>query len=292
MGFSFFFGPDKTPFALDDNGVVEATSTTPFHGIISRGLLSKLKDNNVSNEVWYKNAHLLEREDLDCGFNAQDLLVLKEYAAECKVLSFTQSAACVKLYVEKHFGELVASNIAKIEIWNIKEGYTSSVWKVLIISKDKIDSFAVNIARDQEAGIALKKNSEKMKTISRQFPVINLAKVLDTHVLGDRLLPSQVIITLNEWIDNSYEIHSRKHKQTGKNELLLVEQFLTSEDNPVHITSVSGRLFTSSEVKIIQSDINQFLTKAAACLPEKPEININHGDVVWNGKNAIVVALS
>lgn len=256
-----------------------------------KGLLNKLKENNVSNEVWYKNAHLLEREDLNCGSNVQDLLILKEYAAECKVLSFRQSAACVKLYVEKYFAGLEASHIAKCEIWNIKEGHTSSVWKVAFASEEKFDSFAVNVARDEEAGIALKASSEKMKIIGIKFPEINLAKVLDIYALQDRSLPSLVVITRNEWIDNSYEIHSRKNK-TGEDELLMVERFLTSKNNPAYITSVLGRIFTAEEVRNIKKEINIFLTKATAYLPGKPEININDGDVVWDGEKAIVVAIS
>ena len=272
--------------------MVGAGTTIPFHGIISRGLLNKLRENNVPNEVWHNNAHFIEREDLNCDSNMQDLLMLKEYAADCKVLSFSQSVTCVKLYMEKYFDVLKSNNIVQCEIWNIKEGHESSVWKVTIVSTEKNELFAVNVARDDEAGISLKESSEKLKIIGSQLPKINLAKVLDIYVLQDISLPSQVVITKNEWIDNSYEIHSRKNKQTGGDELLIVERFLTSENNPAHITSVLGRIFTTEEVKKTQKEINIFLTKAAACLPEKPEIKINDGDVVWNGEKAIVVAIS
>jgi len=271
--------------------MVGAVTTMPFHGIISKGLLNKLRENNIPNEVWLNNAHLLEK-DLNSDLNLQDLLTLKEYAADCKVLSFSQSATCVKRYMEKYIDGLKANNIIQCEIWNIKEGHASSVWKVTIVSIEKIEHFAVNIARDDEGGISLMESSEKLKIIGSQFPKINLAKVLDIYVLQDISLPSQVVITKNEWIDNSYEVHSRKNKQTGEEELLMVERFLTSENNPTYITSVLGRIFTTEEVKKIQNKINIFLTKAAACLPEKPEININDGDVVWNGRKAIVVAIS
>lgn len=290
MEFTFFFGADKTPFALYKNGVVQASLSTPFHGIISLGMLNKMRENNVKAELWHNHAHFLEDKSLGHNINTKDLLMLKKYATECKMLSFGMSSASVKLYLEKHFAK--DHNITKCEIWNIKEGHISSVWKVAVSSRKKTKLFAINVARDNKAGIALKTSSEKIKAICNRYPEINLAKVFDIYTLQDKLLPGKVVITRNEWIDNSYEIHSRKNKHTQKDELLMVERFLTSENRPCHITSILGRIFTPKEVQKIQNDINTFLTKAATCLPQKPEININNGDVVWDGEKAIVVAIS
>jgi len=288
MNFNFFFGPNKIPFLLIGNGVVRGL-TTPFHGIISRGLLDKLRENNVHPEVWHNNAHLLERDELNVITVGKDFSMLKEFVTECKVLSFSQSALCVKMYLENYFKD---QDVKECEAWNVKEGHTSSVWKITIISEEKSESFAVNVARDEKAGIELKKSSEKIKIIGNQFPDINLAKVIEISVLQDKSLPSQVIVTRNEWIDNSYEIHSRKNEFTGEDELLMVDRFITDVNNPAHITSVYGRLFTIDETTIIQNEINEFINKAKICLNEQPEINIHYGDVVWDGNKATVIAIS
>ena len=256
MDCHFFFGPDKTPFELDDNGVVETTSTTPFHGIISKGLLNKLRGNNVPARVWHNNAHLLESKEKEGIEAGKDLGTLKAFAAECNVLSFSQSAFCAKMCLEGYFK---GQGIKECDIWNIKEGHTSSVWKVTYYTGVGNESFALNVARDTEAGVALMQSAEKMKKIGDQLPETNIAKVLDSYILQDTSLLSEVVITRNEWVDNAYEIHSRKNKVTGKRELLMVDRFITHEDSPARITSVLGRLFTTEEVKIIQKGIDAFI---------------------------------
>ena len=295
MDFSFFFGPDKTPFAFHENGMVGAGTTIPFHGIISRGLLNKLKENNVPNEVWHNNAHLLEMEDWYSDSNVQYLLTLKEYAADCKVLSFSQSSACVKLYMENYFDCSDAKNIAQCEIWNIKEGHTSSVWKVSFFDSDsKENQFIINVARDYEAGIELKTTFEQMKAIAERSPHINMAKVYDIRkiLLNYNDNPYEVVVTINQWIEDSYEIHVVKDKLNGKEQYLLVERFLTKDGSPAHISSIYGRRFSEEESAKIKDDIDLFLTTASKCLSHIPILNINYGDVVWDGKKATIVAVS
>lgn len=41
----------------------------------------------------------------------------------------------------------------------------------------------------------------------------------------------------------------------------------------------------------IEKDIDDFLTKALT-IKNQTSINVNDGDVVWDGRNAIVVAIS
>lgn len=274
--------------------MVGAGKTIPFHGIISRGLLNKLKENNVPNEVWLNKAHLLER-DLNSDSNVQDLLMLKEYAADCKVLSFSQSSACAKLYMENYFDSLQAKNITQCDIWNIKEGHTSSVWKVSFFdSSSKENHFIINVARDYEAGIELKTTSEKMKAIAEHYPHLNMARVYDIRkiLLNYNDNPYEVVVTINQWIEDSYEIHVVKDKLNGKEQYLLVERFLTKEGSPAHISSIYGRRFTEEESAKIKDDRDIFLTNASKWLSYIPNLNINDGDVVWDGKNAIVVAVS
>ncbi len=295
MDFNFFFGPDKTSFMLSENGMVEENSTMPFHGIISRGLLNKLIDSNVSNEVWYNNAVSLERENLNSDLNSEDLLLLCKYAAECKTLTFGQSAICVKLYMVNYFDKLLTEEIADCEIWNIKEGHTSSVWNVSFVdSSSKEIQFIINVARDYEAGIELKETSEIMQSISNQCPNVNMAEVYDIRkiLLNNCDKPYKVVVTRNEFIENSYEIHEVSNNQNGMNEYLLVERFLTKENNPAQIFSIYGRRFSEDEQNKIKNNIDLFITSASKCISHIPTINVNEGDVVWDGERAIVVAVS
>ena len=271
--------------------MVELDSTMPFHGIISRGILNRFINDNIDIQLWYKYAHYLGRKTNTENSFPDEFIQIQNTAESCGFLGFGQSAFCVKIYVEKYCRNKRVKE-AQVDCWNIKEGQTSSVWKVTIKTKNTVETFIVNVARDIDAGFELKESSIKLKTIGEQIPDINIARVIDIQVINDDMLPGEVVVTRNEWIENAYEIHSRANKQEGKEELLIVERFLTSENNPAHIVSVLGRVLSTEEVQIIETDLNNFLTQATTCLPLTPEISINDGDVVWNGEKAIVVAIS
>lgn len=293
MNYNFFFGFEKTPFILYNNGVIKSNPSTPFHGIISLGLYNKLNKQKINSEIWHKNAHKLEFSELENDSSDAALSMLKECAKECKVLSFAQSALCAKLYVENYCKELTTGNEGYCEIWSIKEGHTSSVWKITIINSDlKELHFIINVARDYKAGFELKTTSIKMRDMVKHCPNINMAKVYDIQkvYLNYDNTPLEVIVTRNECIKNSYEIHSTINKANGKEQYLLVEKFLTDIDHPSQITSIYGRKFSEKEEIKIKNDIDFFLTNAKKIIPT--DININEGDTVWDGKKATVIAIS
>jgi hypothetical protein len=287
-GFLLFFGPKKLPFKLDENGMVENASTMPFHGIISRGLLEEVKAGKINGELWYRNAPFIGQINAE---KDNSLVEFHSIIKKCKVLSFGQSALTARKYLEQHYQSEGKDDDLEIEIWNIKEGHTSSVWKIEVNQTTGKETFIINVARDIEASKELKETSERLKILSTTFPDLNIAKVLDISSVKDELLPFEVTVTRNEWIDNSFEIHKR-NMSAGSEELLLVERFITSPENPSKITSVVGRIFSQQESEEINNDINKFLTTAATCQVEKPSLNINEGDVVWDGEKAIIVAVS
>lgn len=289
MNVSFFFGPEKIPFSIYDDGMIESNSIIPFHGIISRGLLNKFIEHNLNVQLWHQYVHEVLAENL--SFSTPELDNILNYSKQCQVLSYAQSALCARKYTE-HYCSMSGLDNPVINLLNIKEGHTSSVWKADITANEKTETFVINVARDDEAGIELKESSEKLRTIGERFPKINMAKVLDIFSLYEPSLPTEVIITRNEWVENAFEIHNRRNKTTGEDELLMVDRFITSRDRPAHITSVLGKIFSPEKTKKIQSEIKEFITQATTCLSCKTDVNINDGDVVWNGKKAVIVALS
>jgi hypothetical protein len=286
----FFFGPERTPFALDQ-GMVEPSSAMPFHGIISRGLLNNFIANDWSIQLWYYYSPYLGIHEIARANLPDEVQKIQNLVQKCEVLSFGQSAWCAKIYVENYCQGNGVGN-AQVDYWNIKEGHTSSVWKVTIAAKNTEETFIVNVARDREAGIELNKSSLKLKTIAQQVPQLNMAQINDIQIIQNRILPGEVVVTRNEWVENAYEIHTRVNKQTGKEDLLMVERFLTDQNNPANIISVVGRVFSNEETQKIEDDLDNFLTQAETCTSDKTEVNIDDGDVVWNGEKAIVVAIS
>jgi hypothetical protein len=207
------------------------------------------------------------------------------------VLSFSQSAVCAKEY-GAIYCRSKKEKITLMECWNIKEGHTSSVWKISIYGDNISETFIVNVARDREAGMELQESSLKLKAVKEQSPDINSVSVFDISTLHNKLLPGGVVVTRNEWIENAFEVHLRTNKQEGSEELLMVDRFLMDERNPAKIISILGRIFSSVEANKIKSDLQDFLLNASEYLHDEVAVNINDGDLVWNGERAIVVAIS
>lgn len=292
MKFTFFYGPDKIPFSLPDRREQHLSSIEPFHGIISRGLLAQTVEIGLSVEAWYQYAHLMDEVSLEIQEPA--LSRLKDCVREYEVLSFYQSAFCAKKYVEQYYSSIIKEDEVEFTLWNIKEGHTSSVWKINMTGLTHVqqDPFVVNVARDKAAGIELKNTSEKMLAIAENCPGINMAKVcgIDKVSLNYFHEVIDVVITHNEWIPDAREIHFFPGNERQAEQYVLVERFLTSHDRPSQITSIHGRKFTESESNQIKGDIAFFLANACKVLPTY--INLNEGDVVWTGEKAIVVAIS
>lgn len=290
----FFYGPDKVPFRLLPNGQVEAGLCLPFHGIVSRGLLNWLRSHNVPYTVWHEHAPCLETGEPRSDRDNPDVKLLRAAAAECKVLSFGQSAWCAQRFIEL-YGPENAQEADWCTLWNIKEGHTSSVWKVTYPDPNQQEtSFVLNVARDQQAADELRLTSERMQMIADSDSSVSMAQVYDirTIILAIQGDSYEVVVTRNEWIDNALEIHSRENRLTGDEELILVERFLAQLGHPAALTAIRGRIFTPSETERIRQGIAGFLNQAGAYLPEKPEININEGDAVWDGDTVKIVALS
>src|SRR5512139_2397234 len=124
MNFALYFGPDRVPFVLDHLGAARAADGVPFHGIVSRGLRNALEREHITPEVWARHAHRLTLPASSDVAEAGDLTTLRALASACGVLSFGESAVCVRNYLAAHYAPVRAAS--RVEIWNVKEGHTSS----------------------------------------------------------------------------------------------------------------------------------------------------------------------
>jgi len=263
----------------------------PFHGIISRGLLKRFRENGVPSATWLAYAHRIHDGSEE---NDEHLAAIRNDAQQCAVLSFGQSALAAQRCVESYCPTELNKEPVSCELWNIKEGHTSSVWRVAIDrrSSTKGSPFVVNVARDRDASRELERTSEKMQAIARRHPGVNMAKVWSVDQVRIACFgePLHVSVTRNEWVAGAYEIHRANDHATDPDKYLMIERFLTHTDRPSHIGSIRGREFTRSECHRIKNDITRFLTEARQECPV--DIEIDEGDAVWDGAQAIVVAIS
>lgn len=295
LKFNFFHGPDCQPINLMDAARIVSDNYDPFHGIVSRGLLNKLKEEEVPASTWHNNAALLEGLLQNTPTSNNELKRLGNWAKDCEVLSFAHSTQIALSYMRKYFSKVTQNfEIDECCLWNIKEGHISSVWKVTYNENQTKKSFALNISRDRNAALELFETSQAMMKIQHDYPDIKMAKVQDisNEIMDYFGSLIEVVVVRNDWIENAFEIHSHINRLTKKEELLLVERFLQRPESPAHIASIRGRVFAKQEVVKIKKEIKQFLNLASKVLSKKVRIDINDGDVVWNGKNAIVIAIN
>ena len=289
---AMFFGPDRVPFVLGPQATVHCARAIPFHGIVSRGLLQVLADRKGGAELWHRRAHRLFDEP--SGGEDLDAAALTAAARQCGVLSFGQSALAARTYVERYCATQLNDCVDTCEMWNIKEGHTSSVWHVTVDPASGADrhAFILNVARDSRAGDELEATSKKMQAISAIASGANVARVSDiTTVRIDYFgQPIDVLVTRNELVADAYEVHSARDRHTGAKALVLVERFLTAGDRPATISSIRGRRLAPVDCQQIANDIDAFLSETARHHIEA-SVDVNDGDVVWNGRRATVVAI-
>lgn len=280
MQVDWVFGPDRERFALDAAGRLRSPVGTPFHGIVSLGMRDILVRNRLPVDVWLRKAHLIFEQEAEPD---DELAALRECSAEAAALSFGESCVAVRAYLGERFEQA--------EAWNIKEGHTSSVWKVTV---EDGKEFVLNVGRDSSASAALAATSEQMREIKRRRSDINMAAVLDIRTVCLRRGAGSVdvVVTQNEWIADSTEIHVPAAPDEPSRRYLLVERFLTSAAAPAQIASIYGRWCTDDECVRIDRDLAWFREVARGPRSDAPIVNLAHGDVVWNGRGAVVVAIS
>jgi hypothetical protein len=289
MRFSVVHGPDRVLLREDDAGQLVSADGIPFHGIAPRALIPWLEDRGDGRAVWERNGHLLD----DTGEpGAAELSALRTEARRSGVLSLTQSCRAVRRYVHDRLGEALPGD-AHAEVWNTKEGHTSSVWVVTVESRGEPERrFVVNVARDPVAGAELRDASERLIELAARHPQLPLARVHEvTEVeVGGDYGDGTVVVTRNDLVDGALEIHPLPPDNGGTRGYALVERFLTSDESPAAIRAVRGRVVTADEADLIERCVERV---RAAGSPDLPiELNVHEGDVVWNGREAVVVALS
>ncbi|MBK5571159.1 hypothetical protein [Ensifer sp. SSB1] len=279
--FARYHGPDRLP--VRGTSIDDLAAAVPFHGIISRGLEGEILDPGE----WQRYAHRLfdDQGDDDPAFAR-----LREAASRHRVLSFLQSTRAAERYLETR---LAPKGRRLCELWSVKEGHTSSVWRIAAYDdEDGLEEFILNVARDDVAGRELARTAETMRQIHQSHPDLNMAKVEDIaeveiNYYGE---PVAVTVTRNALVRNGVEIHLGRHRQTGAPIHVAIERFLTSHNQPSEITQLFGRVMTPAECLQIETDLATFLKAASQVAPVA--VDINDGDLVWDGDHAVVVAIS
>jgi len=294
---AFRHGPEATPFSINSSGgVIDAAGRIPFHGIISRALLDHARGATDALSDWGAFGHRLD--EIVYSEDEPGITAWRRAARGCGVLSFAQSAVAACAYAGRLARPADAARVLDLAIasgeepaialWNVKEGHTSSVWHARFECAAGAAECAINVARDPVAGRELRRTSRIMRRIAQSWPEANLARVREIASVRLPDLADPVVVTSNDWIAGARELH-RLPGNPGTNGLLVaVERFITEPGMPAHIRRIAGNRLDPAETARVEHDLTEFLARGAEF---GVELDINDGDLVWDGLRAIIVAI-
>lgn len=269
-------GPDGSVVRTDGGRVLTAHGR-PFHGVAPRGLLPWLGVGDRGPRYWQRVAPLVD--DLihfsrDPGPDDG----LREAVRAAGVLPFSASAGVASEVALDHVRQRWP-RATGVQVAGTKEGHTSSVWEVSVRTGPgaRVARFVLNVARDTDlASRELSASSARLRRLTRQgsVRVAGVEAVVRVEVPGDRR--RRVTVTRNEWVRDAQEIH-----RLPDGAYAMVQQFLTDPQDPARVVSVLGRRATRTESAAVD-----------AVLEAHPSaLDVNDGDVVWDGNRPVVVAV-
>jgi hypothetical protein len=294
----------------------------PYHGIISRGLMEAMTPLGAAGpQQWGFVAPLLEQllnareptapgallaglarcwsippEHLPSSAAIGEWL---EVARRCGVLSYAESGELARraalCWLEAH--EL-APRLEELELWSVKEGHTSSVWRVTATARDRAEPivFGLNVARDTASGMELKETSTLLSDWHAVLPgrVLGVERVLALPLGGSR---EPAVVTVVPWVEEAFELSVLPQGSAGSGRFFAVEAF----GNPQGWSTGGTQRARVRPFSLAQSDAlwRQYVScrarltrfdgeRRALC----PGFELNDGDWIWSPGGPLVVAAS
>jgi hypothetical protein len=233
-------------------------------------------------------------------------------ARACGVLSFATSARVAEQFARAVLQNRLAAVLEtpgekapgngplRVTLWNVKEGHTSSVWKVSLEGYNRRDTaFALNVARDAAANDELLRSADVLRIAGANAPEGSIARVL---LVDQARIPTeepervlQAVVVAQEWIQDARELGYVTDRVTGEQHLFAIDRFLTDAESPGRIVSVAGQRITGAERDKVLLEIFQVILSAANWQEGRlrlPAFEMNQGDWVLQGSRPVLVAAS
>lgn len=293
MKIFLFATEDKINFTLDQNNEIDCHGLKFNHGIISEGLLEKFVDENLDLKVWdsyvsYLNDDLHEIDD-------ELLLKIQNLSLSTRTLHFSHSTICALESVSKYITDNYHSNEIITEITSLQEGYISSIWKVSITNSNNkhLESFILNIARDYSGGLHLRSISKLMEEIREKYIDISISRVYSIDNVKIEYFGQviEVVVTRNEYINGAKNIYFMDRDEFGKPQYYIADKFLASD---LESQGPTKKVLAKFATDTINNEINRTIARVTNYNSNGiyPKLDINRGDLVWNGEKVVIVGLS
>jgi hypothetical protein len=284
-------GPDARP--VTPNGPVR-----PFHGIASAGLLPHLPLDG--GREWARWAPALdpalEGDEEALGIVPPGVV---EAARSCGWTSFADGTRAARTFAEGELDALLeavgagfgSADVARIELWQVKEGQRSSVWRLSATPAGGGEPAraALNVARDRVAGDELLRGAARLEQLREVAPE-RVARVLGVECGG-----GEPPVVAQEWIDDARELAFLRIRRDGRVRLHAVDRFVTDEREPGRIAGVVGERLGAAEHAAAAYEATRILVAGAERLPQDrvafPRMDVNRGDWVWTERGPVLIAV-
>jgi hypothetical protein len=270
----------------------------PFHGIASAGLLPHLPPDG--DREWARWAPALEPA-LEGDESALRVVPngIVAAARSCGWTSFADGARAARSFAERELDSLLAAlgagcgadKVARIELWQVKEGQRSSVWRLSAVPAGGGEPAraALNVARDRVAG------EELLRAAARLEQLRGIAPDRVARVLGVDCGGGEPAVVAQEWIEDARELAFLRIRSDGRIRLHAIDRFVTDEREPGRITGVVGERLGPVEHAAAAYEATRLLIGGAEALPRDrvafPRTDVNRGDWVWTPRGPVVVAV-
>lgn len=294
---TFYFGLDKVPLIIEQSIFTE---NRLFFTVISKGLMPHL---SLTPAKWAKIAP--ELDEIIVGRKSIKDDGLLAACHELGVMTVLDTISIIRQYLQLNLQALVEKickkkslNITSVKVLFIKEGCTSSVWKVSLTVSGESSAmyFVLNVGRDRIANEDLWVTSTVMENIQRLIPEAPLAYVYSKQRLKIEEIAYDVVITANKWIEDGEELSLVKNMDSEKQFLFAIHEFVIDK-NTGRVNQFKGRSLSEQEstsvwkkIRKLQSCLTNLVSEQK--LAELPRFEINEGDVLWTGKEIAFVGFS
>jgi hypothetical protein len=262
---------------LDDPPPLKVSGA--HHGILPRALepLARL---GLDAPLWAQLAPLLDdiltghREPAPVGELSTTLVGGVAHAARAAgVRPYSESLRTALEYALKCADATPAD---EVELWNVKDGRTASVWRVRLDDR----AFALNVARDDIAAAELVAMGGELRDLHARDP-LGVVKVLDI----------QPEVLACAWLDGR-ELHL-VDRGDGRGIFIAVEEFVPAANG--RQLMLTGREGVPPSDTIWASWLAALVRQTAADehgRVARPRVEVNEGDLVLLNEQPVLVALS
>ena len=193
------------------------------------------------------------------------------------MLTFAQSEATAWRFA---VGRL--ADIENPELSYVREGHTSSVWRLAGHRLNQGVQLAINVARDDAGGAELERSAAILDELAAtgDAPVATVVARARDELPGG----ARPAVVAQEWIEGSFELAFLPSRRGGRR-LYAVEQWLTAPDAPARIRGVTGYALDDAEHVDVAHRVADVMLRAVRGAPGDrvcfPRVDVTHGDWMW-----------